>query len=267
MASPHVAGTAALVLAAGITDTSGNGFINDEIRQLMNDTAYDLGADGRDTLYGFGLVDAATAVAAVGPPLPPNDAPVVTITSPADGSAFASGATILFAGIASDTEDGDLAADLAWTSNIDGSIGTGGSVSATLGDGNHTITASATDLGGRTGSDSITITVGTPPAEPTAVTVDSVTYVTEGGKNQNKHLLTTIALVDDLGGPVAGASVSITLTRESAQSWTGIGTTGTAGTVTFSLKNARSGWYTTEVINVAAGLTWDGVTPPNGFDK
>ena len=40
------------------------------------------------------------------------------------------------------------------------------------------------------------------------------------------------------------------------------------GTVTFSLKNAPSGWYTTTVTNVSvAGLTWDGKTPENEFEK
>ena len=60
---------------------------------------------------------------------------------------------------------------MEWTSNIDGQIGTGGSFSTTLSDGIHTITTSVTDSGGKTGSDSISITVGT--VEPD-VTVDSI---------------------------------------------------------------------------------------------
>ncbi len=270
MACPHVAGTAALVIAAGITDTSGNDLINDEVRQLMNDTANDLGADGRDKLYGFGLVDAAAAVAAVGPPPPPNDAPVVTITTPADGFTVGSGVTISFAGTASDTEDDDLTASLVWTSDINGETGTGGSFSTTLSDGNHTITASATDSGGKTGSDSISITVGEPPAEATTVSVDLIEYAVAGGRNHDKNLLITVTLADDLGNIVAGASVSIRLDNTTKnRSWTGTSTTGTNGTVTFSLRNAPSGWYTTVVTNVTvAGLKWDPEdTPPNGFDK
>jgi len=203
------------------------------------------------------------------PPPPPNDPPTVSITSPADGSTFDSGASIDFSGTASDTEDGDLTAGLAWTSSIDGPIGTGGSFSTTLSDGNHTITATVTDSGGATGSDSISITVGTPPPEATTVTVDSITYSTQGGKDGNKHLNITVALVDDLGYPVAGASVSTKLDNTTTgQSWTGSSTTGTDGTATFSLKNAPSGTYTTTVTDVtAAGLTWDGITPENGFTK
>ncbi|MEO1008560.1 MAG: S8 family serine peptidase [Planctomycetota bacterium] len=62
MASPHAAGVAALVIAAGITDENGNGRINDEIRQRLIDTAIDLGATGKDNDFGYGLVNAEAAI-------------------------------------------------------------------------------------------------------------------------------------------------------------------------------------------------------------
>jgi len=258
MASPHVAGTAALVIAAGIAD----------VRTQLQTTADDLGDAGLDPQYGYGLVDADEAAAPTGPPPPPNDAPTVTITSPDNDSTFTSGATIDFAGAASDTEDGDLTASLVWASDIDGQIGTGGGFSTALSDGNHTITAEVTDSGGKIGSASISITVGNPPAEATAVSVSSITYATEGGRNQDKHLLITIALLDGLDNPVAGASVSIDLYLGVSVLTSGTGTTGTDGTVTFSLKNAPSGCYTTTVTHVAAaGLIWDDATPTNEFCK
>ena len=72
----------------------------------------------------------------------------------------------------------------------------------------------------------------------------------------------------DLGNQVSGASVSIDLFRDGSLVGSGTGTTGTDGTVTFTLKNAASGCYTTTVTDVtAAGLTWDGITPANDFDK
>ena len=98
--------------------------------------------------------------------------------------------------------------------------------------------------------------------------MDSITYGTEGGKNKDKHLLITVALVDDLGNPVSGASVSIDLYRDGGLVGSATGTTGTDGTAAFSLKNARSGCYTTTVTDVTAGsLTWDGATPANEFCK
>lgn len=63
MASPHVAGVAALVIAKGVTNVNGVKGISDEVRQIMNSTAQDLGAAGRDAQYGYGLVNAAAAVA------------------------------------------------------------------------------------------------------------------------------------------------------------------------------------------------------------
>ena len=106
------------------------------------------------------------------------------------------------------------------------------------------------------------------PAGATTVSVDSITYGTEGGKNGDKHLLITVAIVDDLGNPVGGASVSIDLFRDGTLDARGTGTTGTDGTVTFSRKNAKSGCYTTDVTEViASGLTFDGSEPANQFCK
>ena len=205
-----------------------------------------------------------------GPPPPPNDAPIVAINSPADGATFSSGTTISFAGTATDTEDSDLTASLTWTSDIDGSIGTLGSFSTTLSDGNHTITASVTDSGGKTGTASVSITVGNPPPEPTTVGVVAVLFTTEGGKLGDKHLNVTYTVQDDFGTPVSGAVLSNTLTNnDTGQNWSGSATTGSGGQVTFTLKNAPDGCYTVTINGVnASGLTWDGLTPPhNPFCK
>ncbi len=62
MASPHVAGLAALLISKGITGPA-------NIQTVMQTTATDRGAPGFDTTYGWGLINAA---AAVGAPVPTN---------------------------------------------------------------------------------------------------------------------------------------------------------------------------------------------------
>ncbi len=56
MATPHVSGVAALVWSH---DTS---WTNQQVRDALNATAEDLGAAGRDDAYGYGLVQAASAL-------------------------------------------------------------------------------------------------------------------------------------------------------------------------------------------------------------
>lgn len=56
MATPHVAGASALLFSICPTCTSS------QIRNLLRDTAVDLGEPGKDILFGYGLVDLTAAV-------------------------------------------------------------------------------------------------------------------------------------------------------------------------------------------------------------
>jgi len=58
MASPHVAGVAALVVSQGIADPS-------QVRSILESTAEDKGVAGVDSFYGYGIVDAAAALASL----------------------------------------------------------------------------------------------------------------------------------------------------------------------------------------------------------
>lgn len=60
MAAPHVSGVAALLLSAQ------PGLGPDQVQQALQNTAIDLGTPGRDNEYGFGLIQAYDALAAVG---------------------------------------------------------------------------------------------------------------------------------------------------------------------------------------------------------
>jgi hypothetical protein len=101
-----------------------------------------------------------------------NTAPSVTISSPTSGTSVAQGTSIAFTGSASDTQDGTLTPALAWTSNIDGSIGLGGSFSRVLSAGTHTIKATAVDSGGLTTVKQITVTVASSNTAP-SVTIST----------------------------------------------------------------------------------------------
>lgn len=57
MASPHVAGVAALVISHS------NAILPDSVRTALQSTADDLGQSGRDDMYGFGLANAQAALA------------------------------------------------------------------------------------------------------------------------------------------------------------------------------------------------------------
>lgn len=88
-----------------------------------------------------------------------NHPPTVTITSPGNGSMVTEGASITLSGSASDAEDGNLTPDLAWSSSLQGALGTGGSLTVSLAPGAHVITASVTDSVGLTASESVSVTV------------------------------------------------------------------------------------------------------------
>jgi subtilisin family serine protease len=125
--------------------------------------------------------------------------------------------------------------------------------------GSGTVIATA---GGVSGNAAVTVV----PA-PTSVSVSSIIYALQGGRGQ--HILITVALTDNTGAPVAGASVSVDIYYSGILLvGSGTGTTGANGAVTFKVLNASSGCYSTAVTNVtAAGLTWDGTTPANSFCK
>ena len=186
---------------------------------------------------------------------PSNECPTVNITSPANDSTFPSGDTVLivFTGTAIDTEDGDLAAYLTWTSNImDDPIGFGGSFSTTLLAGSHVITASVTDSGGKTGSASVNITVGEQPT----IHIEDIA-MNSGKAGPNYYALATVWIIDDVGVDVEGATVYGQWSD--AVSGTATGVTDSDGKVTLqSPKKKKGGTFTFTVTDVvASGYIYD----------
>ncbi|WP_203828213.1 S8 family peptidase [Actinoplanes palleronii] len=69
MASPHVAAVAALLLAAR------PGLNPDQVEAALEDSAIDLGTAGKDNDFGYGRIDAVTALDQVAPTTTPSPAP------------------------------------------------------------------------------------------------------------------------------------------------------------------------------------------------
>jgi subtilisin len=268
MASPHVAGVAALLWAYD------GSLSNVALRQLLQQTATPL---GNVNYYGYGLVNAAAAVAALEPPAPPQ--PAVQVTVAADKAAYVEGTDTeavisvtvqdenggaVTAGASLTTKLNNQVVSVAYTQTADG-VYTGSLGLAGLAAGEYTVDVTVTDGRNVTGSGSASFTYSPAPSEPAGVSVTGISYSVP---RNNKHLYVTVALSDDFGNPVAGASVAVTIVRAAGGSWSGSGTTGSNGTVTFTVSNAPSGTYSTTVNSVtAAGLSWDGLTPSNSYTK
>ncbi len=87
-----------------------------------------------------------------------NEPPVVTIVQPFDGATLSN--DIEFTGSATDPEDGNISAELTWTSDIDGNLAfRQPAFTTTLSVGTHLITATASDSDGESGAATVTITV------------------------------------------------------------------------------------------------------------
>jgi hypothetical protein len=97
-----------------------------------------------------------------------NQLPTLQITSPADGSDFVVGsgfpeAGVLFEAVADDYEDGDLGTKIVWTSDVDGTLGTGPTLRYNfLTVGTRTISATVSDLDGASAQATVKITMHAP---------------------------------------------------------------------------------------------------------
>ena len=121
---------------------------------------------------------------------PSNTAPVVSITSPANGATFTQGTTISLAATATDAQDGNISSRVQWTDN-GASVGSGNLVSSLLSvAGVHTYVAKVTDNAGAQAQSQVSITVtalATPP--PTATL--TYTQATLGNGTQRVYLTWT----------------------------------------------------------------------------
>lgn len=159
MASPHVAGVAALMLSVNPDLTP------DEVESLIKSSARDFvsGSGCTTANCGAGMLDAAAAVAAAGgePPPPPEPGPPT--------ASFSSDCNELdcsFDASASSDVSGGTIVSYAWTYG-DGASGNGVTSSHSYASaGTYTVTLTVTDNDGETDSSSQSVTVDTAPPPP-----------------------------------------------------------------------------------------------------
>lgn len=136
-----------------------------------------------------------------------NRPPVVTITRPTNGATLVLGMATPLQGSATDLEDGALqGASLVWRSNVDGALGSGASVMATLTQGVHALTLTATDSMGATGSASVTVSVNAANNQPPTATITSPSSMQT--VFQGASLSFTGTGQDPEDGPLAGAALT-----------------------------------------------------------
>lgn len=243
MASPHVAGTAALVWAANL------GWTNDDVRAQLQSTAEDIGLSTRK--QGYGLVDAENAVLGTtdGDNLTPHDTGNIsgTVTDSSSEGTPIEGAQVTANGYNATT------------------LGDGSYIISDLSVGSYTVTASATGyteeskiaevLKDQTTTDiDFALTPKPTPSNTMHVNNINMSLKTAG---PNVNAIATVTIYDANNSPVEGANVS--------GSWSGLtndsdsGITNTSGTVSLKsdkVKNPTSGTTFTFTVDDVTGDGW-----------
>ena len=245
MASPHVAGVAALVKSANPSLT------NAEIRGILETTAEDLGTSGWDQYFGYGLVDAYAAVLAAG------GGGGGDVTPPVLSNFSETGITTTSAVINwSTNEPADSYVNYGSVA-YDGALVTSHSMELTGLTPNTTYNyyVQSTDAAGNTGTSGTLsfTTLEEGGGDGYMYVSDIAMSLSRAGRNYTAYA--TVTIVDNNGNPVSGATVYGDWSGAATASVSGV--TGADGTVRLASPKVKATGFTFTVTDVTGTLTYD----------
>lgn len=142
-----------------------------------------------------------------------------------DGVSVLQNTPVDFVASATDAEDGDVAANITWSSSIDGALAeSGAEISATLTGGNHSVVAVVTDAGGLTGSAAVRVSVATsgttapvieilaPPTGTQVASGTAVDFTASAEDGTDGDISDTLTWTSNIDGTLAGTGGTITAT-------------------------------------------------------
>ena len=262
MATPHVVGVAALILAAQ------PGLTLDGLRQALRNGALDVDAAGFDNNTGWGLVRAQNSLSGGGPPPP---VPLTLAVSPSSRSVSAQINTAVAGGNASVTLAGDNSTITAWTAAKRKAWTT---LTTASGTGSGTVAWSRSTTGLAVGIyvDTITVTVaGVTPRSVidtlriTAAPVPLTLAVSPSSRSVSAQINTA----------AAGSNATVTLSGDNAtttgwtaakrKAWTTLTTASGTGSGTVAWSRSTAGLAVGTYVDTIT-VTVAGVTPRSVID-
>ena len=261
MAAPHVTGAAALYIAKNRASRARAADWAADVTAALKSSGWRVGDYGYFNYYtrepstvsttgdkdSFRepLLDVSSLLGYTSRPAPDF---LVTILSPTDDAmVFPSGTPVPLTGTAFLGSD-DVTDSLVWTSNVDGPLGIGGSVPASLSDGTHIIVASVPDSHSTFGGfASITIVSGAETPAPKQLFI-TLAFDKDGDvpvyyDGETMHSIFTVK--DERGALVQDASVSAVMKTPAGGTLTASGLTDANGQfdATMRMNGKRGGGY------------------------
>ncbi len=266
MASPHVAGVAALLISNGVTGP-------DNVREALQETAEDKGPSGWDPQFGWGIVDAYAALSYTAGPV--HDIAITNISVPASANQgdtvdvivtianegdFSESATILLTD-STDSQTIDsrfLTLTAKQSSDLTFNWDT---VAASFG--SHILVADAGTVSGETDTSDNILTNAITIADPSALQTIHVSAITISlsRKGPNYEAVALVNVTDINGDPVSGAAVTGNWKFNNASLNNATGTTDANGTAVLKSNKyrAQSGdTFTVEITGISnPGYAYD----------